>query len=216
MIQRVGYRSTNHDRQAARRECVPAAEVQKGPRWHHLLVGRVHKCAPGVYKARRQRQSLEVRYIPFRSQRKLRARNTDRELTVSHTAGGVSLLGVEKRDATENTNRPGHSTINGQFDAAVTLPPIQAEDVGGRVRDAIRNVNLECAQPESDTAEIYLRSHFILFGLIWGENLVGNLLTTTHASADSVSKPFGMMRQGAGVTLMPRSQQGHAYLIRWC
>ncbi|MGF6636468.1 hypothetical protein OKW39_003619 [Paraburkholderia sp. MM6662-R1] len=25
-----------------------------------------------------------------------------------------------------------------------------------------------------------------------------------------------MMRGGAGVTLMPRSQQGHAYLTRWC
>lgn len=34
---------------------------------------------------------------------------------------------------------------------------------------------------------------------------------TTHARADSVSSPFGMMRMGAGVTLIPSSQHGQAY-----
>ncbi|AOJ55232.1 hypothetical protein AQ477_00995 [Burkholderia thailandensis] len=37
-----------------------------------------------------------------------------------------------------------------------------------------------------------------------------------HANADSVSSPRAMMRVGAGVTLIPRSQHGHAYLTRWC
>lgn len=42
------------------------------------------------------------------------------------------------------------------------------------------------------------------------------LLVMTQACASSVRRPRGMMRAGVGATFKLRSQQRHAYLMRWC
>ena len=40
------------------------------------------------------------------------------------------------------------------------------------------------------------------------------VIAADQASADSVNRPRGMMRTGAGATFRPRSQHGQAYLTR--